>query len=142
MKRFMSKNTWIGLAISTAVLLIGLASGATLLHRDILPEEAQGLYLPLLGALASFGGAFYAARGVENHLLRALTVCAMLYLLLWIATICVEGPLCFDKSAVKLTAALWSGGVLAGIIAPRKNKKRRTKSGRKPVVKRKKRAVT
>ena len=142
MKKVITKKTWIGLTVSVAVLFFGLAVGALLISRGDFTEETQRLYLIVISAVASFAGAFIAAKGRGEYLLRALVVCALLYLLLWVMTLCTEGKACLDQFAVKVTAAVWGGGVFAGIAAPRKSRKQRKKSGHKPVVKRGKRAVT
>ena len=142
MQKFITKNTWIGLAVSAAILFLGLAVGALLISRCDFSEETQRLYLITISAATAFTGAFVAAKGRSEYLLRALAECALLYLLLWVMTLCTEGKACLDQFAVKVTAAVWGGGLLAGIVAPRKNRKQRKKSGHKPVAKRGKHVVT
>ena len=130
MEKFITKNTWIGLIASLVLLVLGLAVGALLLSRNILSPESQALYLTMLCAVATFLGSFLGARGKSGHLLHSLSVCALLYLLIWILTLSTDGIVAFDKYAIQVTAAMWCSSVLASLLVPRKKQAKTAKRGK------------
>ena len=142
MEKWMGKNTWIGLVVSVMVLMLGLALGALFLSRDILSPKAQSLYLTAMCGCATFLGSFIGARGKGHYLLRALSICAMLYLLLWIFTISANCPVKFGKDAIRTTTVMWSGSALAGFLVPRKKSKQPRRHTGHQVTKKRKRVVT
>ena len=131
MEKFISRNTWIGFITSLILLVLGLALVALLLSRNILSPESQTVYLTMLCGIVSFLGSYIGAHGKDGHLLHALSVCTLLYLLIWILTLSIDGPTSFDKYAMQVTAAMWCSSIIASLLVPRKKAKaaRRGKGG-------------
>lgn len=142
MEKWMGKNTWIGLVVSVMVLMLGLALGALFLSRDILSPEAQSLYLTAMCGCATFLGSFIGARGKGHYLLHALTICAMLYLLLWIFTMSADRSVEFGKDAIRTTTVMWSSSAIASFLVPRKKSKQPRRNSGHQVTKSRKRVVT
>ena len=136
MEKWIGKQTWIGLVTALILLLAGIAIGAFLLEQDVLSPQSQAFYLTVVTGCSAFTGAFIGAKGNDHHLLHALIVCALLYLLFWAATLCSDCAVVFDKGAIQKTGAIWGGGILASLLIPRKKKptraaKRKGKQGHK-----------
>lgn len=120
MEKFINRNTWIGFITSLILSVAGLTLGSLLLSRNILSPESQTLYLTILCGIITFLGSFIGARGKDGHLPHALSVCALLYLLIWILTFSTNETAAFDRYAIQVTAAMWGSSILASLLVPRK----------------------
>ena len=130
MGKFISRNTWIGFITSLILLVLGLALVALLLSRNILSPESQTVYLTMLCGIVSFLGSYIGAHGKDGHLLHALSVCTLLYLLIWILTLSIDGPTSFDKFAMQVTAAMWCSSIIASLLVPRKKQTKANRRGK------------
>ncbi len=142
MGKIIGKNTWIGLGIAVCALLLGLALGAVFLCRDVLHAQSQQTYLTVICGISALLGCLITANGKGQHLLRALVMAGLFYLLLWILTLLTEGTAAFDAYALRTMVAVLLGGVLASLLVPRKERKHTTQKRRNKTAKARKHAVT
>lgn len=135
------RGTLRGVLWAAATLLMLLAIGSLLLVRGVVPEGAMAWLACLCAAVSCFAGG-RAAMGREGKLLSALAVSGCVYGGMWLATLGGDAPVAFGRQGLILTACVWGGGLLAGVMghrsAPRKAPVRRRAVGGK----RGKRAVT
>ena len=141
-KDLLGKGTWWGMAAAAGALLLLLGTASLLLLRGVLPESAMSAAVCVSLALSCFcGGRIAARRGDGGTLPRALAVSACVYGAMWLTALGGDAPVAFDQNGLYLTAAVWGGGLLAGLVGVRRRKKkpadRRRRSGE-----RRKRAVT
>lgn len=126
------RRTWIGLLAALLLLLVLFAAVAFLVGKEWLSETAIPTAVCISYSLAAVLGGSIAARGKGNRLLRSMTVCALLYAVIWIAALSSGGAIRFGATGVWITAALVGGALLAALIAPVKAAgEKRTKRGRK-----------
>ena len=143
-KELAGKGTWLGMAAAAAVLLVLLGGASLLLLRGIMPESAIPAIVYVSAAAACFSGGRIAVRRSEGGTLpRALAVSACVYGAMWLTALGGDAQVSFGQNGLWLTAAVWGGGALAGIIGQRKRKRKAVPRGKHRVVdKRWKRAVT
>lgn len=135
------KGTLRGVLWAVVTLLALLAVSSLLLVRGVVPESGMAGLSCVCGAVSCFVGG-RAAMGREGGLVCALAVSGCVYAGMWLASIGGDAPVAFDRHGLILTACVWGGGLLAGLIGrrrpPRKAPVRRRTGGGK----RGKRAVT
>ena len=143
-KELAGKGTWLGMAAAAAVLLLLLGVASLLLLRGVIPESAIPAAAYISAAAACFFGGRIAVRGGEGGpLSRALAVSACVYGAMWLTALGGDAQVSFGQSGLWLTAAVWGGGTLAGIMGQGKRRRKTVPRGKRRVVdKRRKRAVT
>ena len=142
-KDLLGKGTWWGMAAAAGSLLLLLGTASLLLLRGVLPESAMSAAVCVSLALSCFcGGSIAARRGDGGTLPRALAVSACVYGAMWLTALGGDAPVAFGQNGLYLTAAVWGGGLLAGLIGGRPRRKKAAAHRRRTVDKRGKRSVT
>lgn len=142
-KDLLGKGTWWGMAAAAGSLLLLLGTASLLLLRGVLPESAMSAAVCVSLALSCFcGGRTAARRGDGGTLPRALAVSACVYGAMWLTALGGDAPVAFGQNGLYLTAAVWGGGLLAGLIGGRPRRKKAAAHRRRTVDKRGKRSVT
>lgn len=142
-KDLLGKGTWWGMAAAAGSLLLLLGTASLLLLRGVLPESAMSAAVCVSLALSCFcGGRIAARRGDGGTLPRALAVSACVYGAMWLTALGGDAPVAFGQNGLYLTAAVWGGGLLAGLIGRRPRRKKAAAHRRRTVDKRGKRSVT
>ena len=142
-KDLLGKGTWWGMAAAAGSLLLLLGTASLLLLRGVLPESAMSAAVCVSLALSCFcGGRIAARRGDGGTLPRALAVSACVYGAMWLTALGGDAPVAFGQNGLCLTAAVWGGGLLAGLIGGRPRRKKAAAHRRRMVDKRGKRSVT
>lgn len=142
-KDLLGKGTWWGMAAAAATLLMLLGVASLLLLRGVLPESAMMAAVCVSLALSCFcGGRIAARRGESGTLPRALAVSACVYGAMWLTALGGDAPVAFGQNGLYHTAAVWGGGLLAGVIGGRPRRKKAAAHRRRTVDKRRKRSVT
>lgn len=142
-KDLLGKGTWWGMAAAAGSLLLLLGTASLLLLRGVLPESAMSAAVCVSLALSCFcGGRIAARRGDGGMLPRALAVSACVYGAMWLTALGGDAPVAFGQNGLCLTAAVWGGGLLAGLIGGRPRRKKAAAHRRRTVDKRGKRSVT
>ena len=143
-KDLLGKGTWWGMAAAAGSLLLLLGTASLLLLRGVLPESAMSAAVCVSLALSCFcGGRIAARRGDGGTLPRALAVSACVYGAMWLTVLGGDAQVSFGQNGLWLTAAVWGGGTLAGIMGQGKRRRKTVPRGKRRVVdKRRKRAVT
>lgn len=142
-KDLLGKGTWWGMAAAAATLLLLLGVASLLLLRGVLPESAMMAAVFVSLALSCFcGGCIAARRGEGGSLPRALAVSACVYGAMWLTALGGDAPVAFGQNGLYHTAAVWGGGLLAGVIGGRPRRKKAAAHRRRTVDKRRKRSVT
>lgn len=142
-KDLLGKGTWWGMAVAAGSLLLLLGTASLLLLRGVLPESAMSAAVCVSLALSCFcGGRIAARRGDGGTLPRALAVSACVYGAMWLTALGGDAPVAFGQNGLYLTAAVWGGGLLAGLIGGRPRRKKAAAHRRRTVDKRGKRSVT
>ena len=142
-KDLLGKGTWWGMAVAAGSLLLLLGTASLLLLRGVLPDSAMSAAVCVSLALSCFcGGRIAARRGDGGTLPRALAVSACVYGAMWLTALGGDAPVAFGQNGLYLTAAVWGGGLLAGLIGGRPRRKKAAAHRRRTVDKRGKRSVT
>lgn len=142
-KDLLGKGTWWGMAAAAGSLLLLLGTASLLLLRGVLPESAMSAAVCVSLALSCFcGGRIAARRGDGGTLPRALAVSVCVYGAMWLTALGGDAPVAFGQNGLYLTAAVWGGGLLAGLIGGRPRRKKAAAHRRLTVDKRRKRSVT
>ena len=142
-KDLLGKGTWWGMAAAAGSLLLLLGTASLLLLRGVLPESAMSAAVCVSLSLSCFcGGRIAARRGDGGTLPRALAVSACVYGAMWLTALGGDAPVAFGQNGLYLTAAVWGGGLLAGLIGGRPRRKKAAAHRRRTVDKRGKRSVT
>ena len=142
-KDLLGKGTWWGMAAAAGSLLLLLGTASLLLLRGVLPESAMSAAVCVSLALSCFcGGRIAARRGDGGTLPRALAGSACVYGAMWLTALGGDAPVAFGQNGLYLTAAVWGGGLLAGLIGGRPRRKKAAAHRRRTVDKRGKRSVT
>lgn len=142
-KDLLGKGTWWGMAAAAGSLLLLLGTASLLLLRGVLPESAMSAAVCVSLALSCFcGGRIAARRGDGGTLPRALAVSTCVYGAMWLTALGGDAPVAFGQNGLYLTAAVWGGGLLAGLIGGRPRRKKAAAHRRRTVDKRGKRSVT
>ena len=133
-KELAGKGTWLGMAAAAAVLLVLLGVASLLLLRGVIPESA----IPAAAYISAAAACFFG-----GPLPRALAVSACVYGAMWLTVLGGDAQVSFGQNGLWLTAAVWGGGTLAGIMGQGKRRRKTVPRGKRRVVdKRRKRAVT
>lgn len=135
------KGTLRGVLWAAVTLLALLAITSLLLVRGVVPESAMAYLSCVCTAISCFVGG-RAAMGREGGLLCALAVSGCVYAGMWLASIGGDAPVAFHRHGLILTACVWGGGLLAGLIGRRRPPRKVTSRRRTGGGKRGKRAVT
>ena len=117
-KDLLGKGTWWGMAAAAGSLLLLLGTASLLLLRGVLPESAMSAAVCVSLALSCFCGG------------------------MWLTALGGDAPVAFGQNGLYLTAAVWGGGLLAGLIGGRPRRKKAAAHRRRTVDKRGKRSVT
>ena len=142
-KDLLGKGTWWGMAAAAGSLLLLLGTASLLLLWGVLPESAMSAAVCVSLALSCFcGGRIAARRGDGGTLPRALAVSACVYGAMWLTALGGDAPVAFGQNGLHLTAAVWGGGLLAGLIGGKPRRKKAAAHRRRTVDKRGKRSVT
>lgn len=142
-KQLVGAGTWLGAAVAAGVLLAGLGVGSLMLLRGVIPENGMRTVVGVVSALACFcGGRTAVRKGSGGALPRALAVSACVYGAMWLAALTGEAEPQFAAGGLIQTCAVWSGGLLAGVIGVKRRKKKPAVRPRRKGAERRKKAVT
>lgn len=141
-KKLLGASLWKGLLLSMLLLLLLLAAASLMLQRGLLPENAAPVMVCTAYAVSVFTGARQAVRGGEaGPLPQALTLAVLLYAAVWL--IALSGETDFSAHGLLLTAGLFGGALLAGLLGRKRGKrqpdKRQPKERARAVPRRKRR---
>lgn len=133
------KQTWLGLLLAVAALLLCIMVGALLVVRGVLPPMVQTPWVCGSCAVAALLGGLAAGKGRGGPLVR-LMVAALLLGLMWIAALGSGAPITFGSGGLWITGSVMGGGLLACLL--RGGRKKRGKRVAKGMVQRRRRTVT
>lgn len=143
-KKLLGASLWKGLLLSMLLLLLLLAAASLMLQRGLLPENAAPVMVCTAYAASVFVGARQAVRGGAGEagpLPQALTLAVLLYAAVWL--IALSGETDFSAHGLLLTAGLFGGALLAGLLGGKRGKrqsdKRQSKERARAVPRRKRR---
>ena len=106
------------------LLLLLLAAASLMLQRGMLPESAAPVMVCTAYAASVFVGARQAVRGGAGEagpLPQALTLAVLLYAAVWL--IALSGETDFSAHGLLLTAGLFGGALLAGLLGRKRGKR-------------------
>ena len=143
-KKLLGASLWKGLLLSMLLLLLLLAAASLMLQRGLLPDSAAPVMVCTAYAASVFVGARQAVRGGAGEagpLPQALTLAVLLYAAVWL--IALSGDTDFSAHGLLLTAGLFGGALLAGLLGRKRGKrqpdKRQSKERARAVPRRKRR---
>ena len=143
-KKLLGASLWKGLLLSMLLLLLLLAAASLMLQRGLLPESAAPVMVCTAYAASVFVGARQAVRGGAGEagpLPQARTLAVLLYAAVWL--IALSGDTDFSAHGLLLTAGLFGGALLAGLLGRKRGKrqpdKRQSKERARAVPRRKRR---
>ena len=141
-KKLLGASLWKGLLLSMLLLLLLLAAASLMLQRGLLPESAAPVMVCTAYAASVFVGARQAVRGGGGEagpLPQALTLAVLLYAAVWL--IALSGDTDFSAHGLLLTAGLFGGALLAGLLGRKRGNrqpdKRQSKERARAVPRRK-----
>ena len=132
-KKLLGAALWKGLLLSMVLLLALLAAASLMLQRGLLPESAAPVMVCAAYAVSVFVGARRAVRsGEAAPLPQALTLAVCLYAAVWL--VALSGDTDFTAHGLLLTAGLFGGALLAGLLGRKKGKRQmpRRQKGERP----------
>ena len=132
-KKLLGAALWKGLLLSMVLLLALLAAASLMLQRGLLPESAAPIMVCAAYAVSVFVGARRAVRsGEAAPLPQALTLAVCLYAAVWL--VALSGDTDFSAHGLLLTAGLFGGALLAGLLGRKKGKRQmpRRQKGERP----------
>ena len=132
-KKLLGAPLWKGLLLSMLLLLLLLAAASLMLQRGLLPESAAPAAVCAAYAIAVFiGGRQAVRRGEGGALPQALTLAACLYAAVWL--VALSGDTDFAAYGLLLTAGLFGGALLAGLLGRKQGKRQagRRQRGERP----------
>lgn len=132
-KKLLGAALWKGLLLSMVLLLALLAAASLMLQRGLLPESAAPVMVCAAYAVSVFVGARRAVRsGEAAPLPQALTLAVCLYAAVWL--VALSGDTDFSAHGLLLTAGLFGGALLAGLLGRKKGKRQmpRRQKGERP----------
>ena len=132
-KKLLGAALWKGLLLSMVLLLALLAAASLMLQRGLLPESAAPVMVCAAYAVSVFVGARRAVRSGEGAPLpQALTLAVCLYAAVWL--VALSGDTDFSAHGLLLTAGLFGGALLAGLLGRKKGKRQmpRRQKGERP----------
>lgn len=128
-KKLLGAAMWQGLLLAMLTLLALLAVSSLMLQRGLLPESAAPSMVCAACAAAVFAGGRRAVRkGEGGPLPQAAAVAVCLYAALWL--IALGGTPQFSIHGPAVTASVFGGALLAGLLGKRKGKRRKGEKGR------------
>lgn len=133
-KKLLGAALWKGLLLSMVLLLALLAAASLMLQRRLLPESAAPVMVCAAYAVSVFVGARRAVRsGEAAPLPQALTLAVCLYAAVWLVALS-GGDTDFSAHGLLLTAGLFGGALLAGLLSRKKGKRQmpRRQKGERP----------
>lgn len=132
-KKLLGAALWKGLLLSMVLLLALLAAASLMLQRGLLPESAAPVMVCAAYAVSVLVGARRAVRSGEGAPLpQALTLAVCLYAAVWL--VALSGDTDFSAHGLLLTAGLFGGALLAGLLGRKKGKRQmpRRQKGEQP----------
>ena len=132
-KKLLGAALWKGLLLSMVLLLALLAAASLMLQRGLLPESAAPVMVCAAYAVSVLVGARRAVRsGEAAPLPQALTLAVCLYAAVWL--VALSGDTDFSAHGLLLTAGLFGGALLAGLLGRKKGKRQmpRRQKGERP----------
>ena len=132
-KKLLGAALWKGLLLSMLLLLLLLAASSLMLQRGLLPESAAPVMVCAAYAVSVFVGARWAVRsGAAAPLPQVLTLAVCLYAAVWL--VALSGDTDFSAHGLLLTAGLFGGALLAGLLGRKKGKRQmsRRQKGERP----------
>ena len=132
-KKLLGAALWKGLLLSMLLLFLLLAASSLMLQRGLLPESAAPVMVCAAYAVSVFVGARRAVRsGEAAPLPQALTLAVCLYAAVWL--VALSGDTDFSAHGLLLTAGLFGGALLAGLLGRKKGKRQmsRRQKGERP----------
>ena len=132
-KKLLGAALWKGLLLSMVLLLALLAAASLMLQRGLLPESAAPVMVCAAYAVSVRVGARRAVRSGEGAPLpQALTLAVCLYAAVWL--VALSGDTDFSAHGLLLTAGLFGGALLAGLLGRKKGKRQmpRRQKGERP----------
>lgn len=132
-KKLLGAALWKGLLLSMVLLLALLAAASLMLQRGLLPESAAPVMVCAAYAVSVLVGARRAVRSGEGAPLpQALTLAVCLYAAVWL--VALSGDTDFSDHGLLLTAGLFGGALLAGLLGRKKGKRQmpRRQKGERP----------
>lgn len=132
-KKLLGAALWKGLLLSMVLLLALLAATSLMLQRGLLPESAAPVMVCAAYAVSVLVGARRAVRSGEGAPLpQALTLAVCLYAAVWL--VALSGDTDFSAHGLLLTAGLFGGALLAGLLGRKKGKRQmpRRQKGERP----------
>lgn len=132
-KKLLGAALWKGLLLSMVLLLALLAAASLMLQRGLLPESAAPVMVCAAYAVSVFVGARRAVRsGEAAPLPQTLTLAVCLYAAVWL--VALSGDTDFSAHGLLLTAGLFGGALLAGLLGRKKGKRQmpRRQKGERP----------
>lgn len=132
-KKLLGAALWKGLLLSMVLLLALLAAASLMLQRGLLPESAAPVMVCAAYAVSVLVGARRAVCSGEGAPLpQALTLAVCLYAAVWL--VALSGDTDFSAHGLLLTAGLFGGALLAGLLGRKKGKRQmpRRQKGERP----------
>lgn len=133
-KKLLGAALWKGLLLSMVLLLALLAVSSLMLQRGLLPESAAPVMVCAAYAVSVFVGSRQAIRGGEGGALpQALALAVWLYAAVWLVALS-DGDTDFAAHGLLLTAGVFGGALLAGLLGRKKGKRQanRRQKGERP----------
>ena len=130
-KKLLGAALWKGLLLSMVLLL---AVSSLMLQRGLLPESAAPVMVCAAYAVSVFVGSRQAIRGGEGGALpQALALAVWLYAAVWLVALS-GGDTDFAAHGRLLTAGVFGGALLAGLLGRKKGKRQanRRQKGERP----------
>ena len=121
-KKLLGAAMWQGLLLAMLTLLALLAVSSLMLQRGLLPESAAPSMVCVACAAAVFAGSRRAVRkGEGGPLPQAAAVAVCLYAALWL--IALGGTPQFSIHGPAVTASVFGGALLAGLLGQKRGKR-------------------
>ena len=118
-KKLLGAAMWQGLLLAMLTLLALLAVSSLMLQRGLLSESAAPSMVCVACAAAVFAGGRRAVRRGEGGQAAAVAVC--LYAALWL--IALGGTPQFSIHGPAVTASVFGGALLAGLLGKKRGKR-------------------
>ena len=120
-KKLLGAAMWQGLLLAMLTLLALLAVSSLMLQRGLLPESAAPSMVCVACAAAVFAGSRAVRKGEGGPLPQAAAVAVCLYAALWL--IALGGTPQFSIHGPAVTASVFGGALLAGLLGKKRGKR-------------------
>ncbi len=121
-KKLLGAAMWQGLLLAMLTLLALLAVSSLMLQRGLLPEStAPSMVCAACAAAVFAGGRRAVRRGEGGPLPQAAAVAVCLYAALWL--IALGGTPQFSIHGPAVTASVFGGALLAGLLGKKRGKR-------------------